>query len=122
MLERINNVMGRISIAGDESDWDFGFMQSLEEQFKTRGSLSPRQEGVLQQVEGRWSDEALKSRASWADQWDEEKEEKKMKTKKDCFLKVKEDYLRFLKKEEILGKSKATKIESLKKIYIPMSY
>ena len=76
MLERINNVMGRISIAGDESDWDFGFMQSLEEQFKTRGSLSPRQEEVLQQVEGRWSDEALKSRASWADEWDEEKEEK----------------------------------------------
>ena len=72
MLERINNVMGRISIAGDESDWDFGFMQSLEEQFKTRGTLSPRQEEVLQQVEGRWSDEALKSRASWADQWDEE--------------------------------------------------
>ena len=76
MLERINNVMGRISIAGDESDWDFGFMQSLEEQLKSRGSLSPRQEEGLQQVEGRWSDEALKSRASWADEWDEEKEEK----------------------------------------------
>ena len=76
MLERINNVMGRISIAGDESSWDFGFMQSLEEQFTTRGSLSPRQEEVLQQVEGRWSDEALKSRANWADEWDEEKEEK----------------------------------------------
>ena len=76
MLERINNVMGRISIAGDESDWDFGFMQSLEEQFKTRGSLSPRQEEILQQVEGRWSDEALKSRATWADDWNEEKEEK----------------------------------------------
>jgi hypothetical protein len=76
MLERINNVMGRISIAGDESSWDFGFMQSLEEQLKTRGSLSPRQEEVLQQVEGRWSDEALKSRASWADDWDDEKENK----------------------------------------------
>ena len=68
--------MGRISIAGDESSWDFGFMQSLEEQLKTRGSLSPRQEEVLQQVEGRWSDEALKSRASWTDEWNEEKEEK----------------------------------------------
>ena len=76
MLERINTVMGRISIAGDESSWDFGFMQSLEEQLKTRGSLSPRQEEVLQQVEGRWSDEALKSRASWTDEWNEEKEEK----------------------------------------------
>ncbi len=76
MLERINNVMGRISIAGDESDWDFGFMQSLEEQLKKRGTLSPRQEEVLQQVEGRWSDEALKSRATWTQDWNEEKEEK----------------------------------------------
>ena len=76
MQKRINNVMGRISIAGDESSWDFGFMESLEEQLNKRGSLSPRQEEVLQQVEGRWSDEALSSRASWADDWDEDKEEK----------------------------------------------
>ena len=40
----------------------------------------------------------------------------------DCFLKVKKDYLIFLKKEEIFGKSKAAKIKSLKKIYIPMSF
>ena len=59
MLERINNVKGRIAIAGDESSWDFGFMESLEEQLTKRGKLSPRQEEVLQQVEGRWSDEAL---------------------------------------------------------------
>ena len=76
MLERINNVKGRIAIAGDESSWDFGFMESLEEQLTKRGKLSPRQEEVLQQVEGRWSDEALSSRASWADDWDEDKEEK----------------------------------------------
>ena len=76
MLERINNVMGRISIAGDESSWDFGFMQSLEEQLKSRGSLSPRQEEVLQQVEGRWSDEALKARANWDNEWDTDKEAK----------------------------------------------
>ena len=76
MLERINNVKGRIAIAGDESSWDFGFMESLEEQLTKRGKLSPRQEEVLQQVEGRWSDEALSSRASWADDWDEGKEEK----------------------------------------------
>ncbi len=74
MLERINNVKGRILIAGDESSWDFGFMESLEEQLTKRGKLSPRQEEVLQQVEGRWSDEALKSRATWADDWDEDKE------------------------------------------------
>ena len=45
-----------------------------------------------------------------------------MKEKEDCFLKVKKDYLRFLKKQEIFGKSEAAKIESLKKIYIPMSF
>ena len=45
-----------------------------------------------------------------------------MKEKEDCFLTVKKDYLKFLKKEEIFGKSKAAKIESLKKVYIPMSF
>ena len=45
-----------------------------------------------------------------------------MKEKEDCFLKVKKDYLRFLNKEKIFDKSKVAKIESLKKIYIPMSF
>jgi hypothetical protein len=41
-----------------------------------RGSLSPRQQDILQQVEGRYSDEALKSHANWAQTWTEDKEEK----------------------------------------------
>ena len=45
-----------------------------------------------------------------------------MKEKEDCFIKVKRDYLRFLNKEKIFNKSKVAKIESLKKIYIPMSF
>jgi len=45
-----------------------------------------------------------------------------MKEKEDCFLKVKKDYLRFLNKEKIFDKSKVANIESLKKIYIPMSF
>ena len=45
-----------------------------------------------------------------------------MKEKEDCFIKVKRDYLRFLNKEKIFDKSKTAKIESLKKIYIPMSF
>jgi len=45
-----------------------------------------------------------------------------MKEKEDCFLKVRKDYLRFLNKEKIFDKSKVAKIESLKKIYIPMSF
>ena len=45
-----------------------------------------------------------------------------MKKTEDCFLKVKNDYLRFLSKEKIFNQSKSTKIKSLKKIYIPMSF
>ena len=45
-----------------------------------------------------------------------------MKKTEDCFLKVKNDYLKFLSKEKIINKSKAAKIESLKKFYIPMSF
>ena len=45
-----------------------------------------------------------------------------MKETEDCFLKVKNDYLRFLNKEKIYVKSKLAQIESLKKTYIPMSF
>ncbi len=76
MLQRINNTLGRMMITGDEKSWDYGFLESLQEQMTTRGTLSPRQEEILQQVEGRWSDEALKHRASWVDDWDKDKEAK----------------------------------------------
>ena len=45
-----------------------------------------------------------------------------MKETEDCFLKVKNDYLKFLSKEKIFDKSRATKIKSLKKTYIPISF
>ena len=45
-----------------------------------------------------------------------------MKEIEDCFLKVKNDYLKFLSKEKIFDKSRATKIKSLKKTYIPISF
>ena len=45
-----------------------------------------------------------------------------MKETKDCFFKVKNDYLNFLSKEKIFGISKTTKIKNLKKIYIPISF
>jgi len=40
----------------------------------------------------------------------------------ECFNKIKKDYLKFLNKEKISGKSKEEKIEILKKIYIPISF
>ena len=45
-----------------------------------------------------------------------------MQSVNECFDNVKEDYLKFLNKEKIFGKSKAEKITSLKKIYIPISF
>ena len=45
-----------------------------------------------------------------------------MKESKDCLLKVKKDYLKFLRKEKILSKSKRSKMKILKNIYIPMTF
>ena len=45
-----------------------------------------------------------------------------MKEAEDCFLKVKNDYLNFLRKEKIFDKSTESKILSLKRIYIPISF
>ena len=45
-----------------------------------------------------------------------------MRKTEDCFLKVKNDYLRFLNREKIFDKSTALKISSLRKTYIPMSF
>tara|TARA_Y100000590_G_scaffold63114_1_gene67708 strand:+ start:796 stop:1719 length:924 start_codon:yes stop_codon:yes gene_type:complete len=45
-----------------------------------------------------------------------------MKKTEDCFLKVKNNYLKYLSKERILGKSKTANVKILKKIYIPMSF
>ena len=45
-----------------------------------------------------------------------------MKETEDCFLKVKNDYLSFLRKEKIFDKSTESKILNLKRIYIPISF
>ena len=45
-----------------------------------------------------------------------------MKKTEDCFLKVKNDYLKFLNKEKIFNKSTTDKITSLKRTYIPISF
>ena len=45
-----------------------------------------------------------------------------MKEAEVCFLKVRNDYLNFLSKEKIFDQSKAAKIRSLKRTYIPMSF
>ena len=76
MQQRINNTLGRIMIGGDVSSWDYGFMESIQEQVQNGRTLSPNQDRHLQQIEGRWSDEALASRADFTKGWDDDKEQK----------------------------------------------
>ncbi len=76
MLEQVNNVMGRILISGEEKSWDYGFLESITDQINKGYTLSPRQEATFQQIQGRWSDEAMKVRMSWAQDWDDEREGK----------------------------------------------
>ena len=76
MLEQVNNLMGRILISGEEKSWDYGFLESITDQMNKGYTLSPRQEATFQQIQGRWSDEAMKVRMSWAQDWDDEREEK----------------------------------------------
>jgi len=45
-----------------------------------------------------------------------------MKKTENCFLKVKNDYLKFLNKEKIFYKSRTAQINNLRKIYIPISF
>jgi len=76
MLQRINNTLGRIMVSGDELSWDFSFLESLREQMDGGRTLSARQQEILQQVEGRYSDEALVARGNWENSWNSEREEK----------------------------------------------
>jgi hypothetical protein len=76
MLQRINNALGRMMVAGDETSWDYGFMESIKDQVSNGRTLSSNQERHLQQIEGRWSDEALAARAEFANTWDYENEQK----------------------------------------------
>jgi len=76
MLEQVNNTLGRIEILGDTSSWDFGFMESLRDQLQQGRTLSDKQQSYFQQILGRWSDEAIKSRADFTNSWDDEREAK----------------------------------------------
>ena len=45
-----------------------------------------------------------------------------MKKTENCFLKVKNDYLKFLNKEKIFYKSRTAQMNNIRKIYIPISF
>jgi hypothetical protein len=65
-----------MEVLGETKSWDFGFMESLQEQVTKGRTLSGNQERHLHQIEGRFSDEALAARGAWETTWDDEKEQK----------------------------------------------
>ena len=76
MLERVDNLIGRMTALSDENEWGFGFLQSVRSQLATGCTLSPRQLEVLEKTESRYTDEALKLRADFAGNFSEEMEAK----------------------------------------------
>jgi len=76
MLERVDNLMGRMTALADDSEWGFGFLQSVRSQLAAGCTLSPRQLEVLEETESRYTDEALKLRADFAGNFNEDMEEK----------------------------------------------
>lgn len=76
MLERVDNLIGRMSALSDENEWGFGFLESVKDQLAQGRTLSPRQIEVLEETESRYSDEALKARTEFKENFTEEMEEK----------------------------------------------
>jgi hypothetical protein len=57
----------RIIEIAEKSSWDKGFAESVKEQLQLRGSLSPRQIEIFEQIEERHSVDALDARATWSE-------------------------------------------------------
>ena len=76
MLERVDNLIGRMSALSDENEWGFGFLESVKDQLAQGRTLSPRQIEVLEETESRYSDEALKARTEFKENFTEDMEEK----------------------------------------------
>ena len=76
MLERVDNLIGRMTALSDDNEWGFGFLQSVRSQLAAGCTLSPRQLEVLEETESRYTDAALKLRADFAGNFSEEMEAK----------------------------------------------
>ena len=59
-----------------ESSWDRGFLESILEQNRQRGSLSPRQIEILERIESNHSEEAVNRASAWAANYTAEKRER----------------------------------------------
>ena len=69
---RIDAVMPKT----DPRSWDRGFLESLQEQNRTRGNLSARQIQILEKIEDNHSEEVIARRATWADDYNAESAER----------------------------------------------
>jgi len=67
MLERVNNLLGRMLALSDDNAWGYGFLESVKGQLDEGRSLSPRQLEIL---------EALTARANFADNFTKDMEAK----------------------------------------------
>jgi len=73
MIERVERLTTRVP---ENGGWDRGFVESLKEQLETGRTLSPRQVEIVEKIEGKFSDEAMEAAETWADSWDDEKQER----------------------------------------------
>ena len=76
MLERVDNLIGRMIALSDEHEWGFGFLQSVRSQLASGCTLSPRQLEVLEETESRYTDDSLKLRADFAGNFSDDMEAK----------------------------------------------
>ena len=73
MLERLENAMEKKEML---TQWEWGFVESLLEQYNKRGELSPKQVKVFDRIETqKLSAVAMDSRAKWKETYDEKKRE-----------------------------------------------
>jgi len=71
MLERLTQAREKSDLL---SDWENGFVESLENQHNKRGKLSPRQVEILERIETqKLSTKAQDARQQWNEQYDNEK-------------------------------------------------
>ena len=72
LSERIQAILAKV----EPSTWDWKFLNSVAEQNRTRGSLSPRQIQILEKIEDNHSEEVIARRASFADNYTPEMAER----------------------------------------------
>ena len=57
------------------TQWEQGFLESLQQWYEKRGSITKKQHDAFQKVRSRYSDEAKAEREDWIERYDEHKRE-----------------------------------------------